>query len=399
MLNKDNMLPYCGPSTKKLEDLVIHKHQPESEAAEQTDRHGAAVVRDVLTKKTSRELREFILEENHRVESAHVMSNEHRYHIMPDHSHPSIKQAFQEMASHEVLRPLIDNLLGPKSSLVAMSAITNEFGAGKQEWHYDTATSYATHPRHFVPEYTLAISLQDTAEEMGPTGICPGTSKCSWPNFNYAQLEEYFEQHVNVDEWDNFDHWFRNNLPCPLTMTVDAGDALLYSADVFHRGNAHTDPDAPDRVVIFLTFAGSRQGPHDRRSLPFGTVHSLNWKSWGHTIDDFLTIKDKPWRFWDGFIAYTSSGVRPWTIPDNFLMIFRSPIEVCHMLSNNFDAEYFSTMVNKIMLTAVAITAFYFWTSMLAVIAYGRYLDRKSRATAVSVKVVKVKGSTTTYAS
>jgi ectoine hydroxylase-related dioxygenase (phytanoyl-CoA dioxygenase family) len=387
-MNKDVMLPFCGPSTETFEDLIVHENQPTSQATKQTERHGAAVVRNVLSKDTARELREFILRENHRVESAHVMSNEHRYHVMPDHSHPTIQQAFQEIASHMVLRPLIDSLLGPRSSLVAFSAITNEYGAENQEWHYDTATSHANYPRYFVPEYTLAIPLQDTTEGMGPTGICPGTSKCSWPDFDYSKLEEYFEQNVETDEWDGFDQWLRNNLPCPMTVAVDAGDAMLYNADVFHRGTAHTDPSAPERVVVFLTFAGSRQGPNDHRSLPFGTVHSLNWKTWGHTIDEFLTIKEKPWRPWHALGLYSSKadGVRPWTIPDNFLMIFRASIECCHMISNDFDAEHFSLLVQKIVWTTVAVTVWYFWTSIIAALVYCRWRDRKNHLATAKFK-------------
>ena len=169
-------------------------------------------------------------------------------------------------------------------------------------------------------------------------------------------------------------------MPCRLKMAVKAGDALLYSSDVYHRGTAHTDPNAPERVVLFLTFAGSRQGSHDHRSLPFGTVHSLHWRSWGHTIDDFMTIKDKPWRPWDGFIASKPNGVRPWTIPDNFLMIFRASIETCHMISDDFNAEYFSEIVDKVVWTTTAVTALYFWTSMLALIVYGRYLARATKS-------------------
>ena len=109
----------------------------------------------------------------------------------------------------------------------------------------------------------------------------------------------------------------------------------------------------------------------------------------GHTIDEFLTIKEKPWRPIDGFVrAFKSNGVRPWTIPDNFMMIFRASIENCHMISDEFNAEYFSAVVGKIVWALAAATVFYFWTAMLSLIVYGRYLDRKPRIAAVKVRKI-----------
>ena len=33
---------------------------------------------------------------------------------------------------------------------------------------------YQVHPDYIVPEYTIAVALQDTTAAMGATGICPG---------------------------------------------------------------------------------------------------------------------------------------------------------------------------------------------------------------------------------
>lgn len=96
------------------------------------------------------------------------------------HENPLIQAALKEVALHPILRPLIDGALGPGSSLVSMSVITNVYGAKGQYFHSDTHTSIATHPDYFVQEFQLGIPLQNTTVEMGATEICPGTHKCRY---------------------------------------------------------------------------------------------------------------------------------------------------------------------------------------------------------------------------
>ncbi|CAJ1954831.1 unnamed protein product [Cylindrotheca closterium] len=347
--SKESTLEYCGPTTDNFEDLIVSEDMGLDKAEEQTDEHGLAVVRNILSGKTASNLRDYILRANHKIESTFVLSGQNRYHIMPTHEEPAIQAALKEIGTHPVMKPLIDRMLGPKSSLVAFSVITNLYGAQDQIWHYDTGTSHASYPDYFVPEYTLAIPLQDTTKEMGATGICPGTHKCSWPDVDWEDLEEEYNSDPTAQGvYGSFDQWTRYHLPCDLAVNVTAGDGMLYNADVYHRGSGHKDPNAPERVVAFLTFAGSRQSPQDHRSLPLGTVHSLDWRSWGHTIDDFATVDTKPWRLWHPFGLFNpcrAHGIRPWTVLDYFFMIFRHSNEAMHMISADFDEEYFEELV------------------------------------------------------
>jgi len=353
-------LGYCGPSTEDFDDIVVKDTMSQDDALKLADKHGLAIVNSVLTPETAENFRNYILDANHKIESAYVHMPQNRFHIMPDHDDPSVQDALKEIADHPTLRPLIDGLLGPSASLVAFSVITNLYGAADQNWHWDTVTSHASYPNDFVPEYTLAIPVQDTTEAMGATGICPGTHKCEWPDFNYGELEKYYNE--NVEGWHHFDHWLEYNLPCPLTAAVKAGDGLLYNADVYHRGNGHKDPNAPERVVAFLTFAGSPKGKDDKRSLPLGTVHTLRWNSWGHTIDDFSTIKEKPWRVWHAFGLFQSkhdSGISAWTLLDDISLIFRSSGERSHAIADDFNAEYFNALVGDVLTYTFIATGVY----------------------------------------
>eukprot|EP00521_Asterionellopsis_glacialis_P010680 CAMPEP_0195297528 /NCGR_PEP_ID=MMETSP0707-20130614/21699_1 /TAXON_ID=33640 /ORGANISM="Asterionellopsis glacialis, Strain CCMP134" /LENGTH=438 /DNA_ID=CAMNT_0040359367 /DNA_START=224 /DNA_END=1540 /DNA_ORIENTATION=- len=379
-----------GPSTENFEDIVVRDDMTPVEAHDLADKHGLAIVESVLTKQTSENFRNYILDANQNIESDYVHMPRNRFHIMPDLDEPAVQDVLIEIADHPVLRPLIDNLLGPSASLVTFSVITNLYGAVDQNWHWDTVTSHAGYPHDFVPEYTLAIPVQDTTEAMGATGICPGTHKSEWPDFNYDELERYYEE--NIEGWEDFDDWLEHNLPCPLTAAVNAGDGLLYNTDVYHRGHGHTDPDAPERVVAFLSFAGSPKGPEEKRSLPLGTVHTLRWNSWGHTIDDFSTIKEKPWRVWHTFGLFRpkhDSGIHAWTLLDDLSLIFRSSRERAHVISHGFDAEYFNALVGDVLTYTFIATGVYLMVAPFFVLLLLMVSLSQNKSTTTTTEVSK----------
>ncbi|CAJ1954829.1 unnamed protein product [Cylindrotheca closterium] len=411
-IGKHLYLPNCEPSSDSIQDLYVTPNMTPEVAKEQTEKHGVAFVEQVLSPATASNLRQYILKANYEIQGTFIKENENRFHIIPDPMEPSIRIALKEIASHKVFRPLIDAVLGPSSSLVALSVITNLYEAEGQDWHHDTGMSYATHPDYFVPEYTLAIPLQDTTKEMGATGICPGTHKCNNLNMDYNVVKPMYEEAMrqyeeaqrrrelkaerggegdetdeevseddndddemeeseDEEDYDNeapptFEEWLNYNLPCNVTASVNAGDGMLYNADLTHKGGAHNDHTAAERVAIFITFAGTRQSPSDRRSLPMGTVHSLHWKRWGHTIDDFLTMEEQPWRIWHIFglglptSPTKANSVRPWTMLDYFWIIFKHENECMHPLSNEFDLEYFTNeIVAQVFVWSAGIIGFY----------------------------------------
>lgn len=371
LLPAAHYLDTCDVTTDRMEDVFIDPSLTPAEAKERAEKHGVAIVQDILTQQTAKQLREHILKSNRKVESTFVLNSERRFHIMPSHREPTVQVALKEMASHPVFRPLLDQVVGPSSSLVAMSAITNLHGAERQKFHADTATSHATHPTYFVPEYTLAIPLQDTTEEMGATGFCPGTHKCSDLRFDRAPFYDVFMKAQYPDEEDyevalnneEFVDWLGSNYPCKLVANVTAGSGMLYNADLLHRGGGHEAPISPERVVLFLTFAGSRRGRRDDRSLPLGTVHSLHWENWGHTIEDFETVETEPWRPWHIFgvlVPRKRDGARPWTVQDYFWMIFRDEGEAMHMISEEFNLAYVRDRMDTVIVYSAAIITIYY---------------------------------------
>ena len=400
---KAHFLPFCDPTSDDIKDLFVTPDMTPEKMKEQTEYHGVAFVEQVLSPTTTSNLREYILKANHEIPGTFIKENENRFHIIPDPMEPTIKAALKEIGSHPVFRPLIDSVLGPSSSLVALSVITNLYGAEGQDWHYDTGMSHATHPDYFVPEYTLAIPLQDVTKEMGATGICPGTQICEGVIIDPDVMVPLYEKDVrefeenkkkgkqskkegDEDESDESDdseddedeeetmmtweEWLMYNAPCNVTASVKAGDGMLYNADLHHKGGAHEDANAKERVQIFITFAGTRQSPSDHRSLPMGTVHSLHWMRWGHTIDDFVTMDEQPWRIWHILglglpeSPTKASNVRPWTMLDYFWIIFKHDDECMHPISNDFNLDYFTqNIVLPVFWWSALLTGFYLMVS------------------------------------
>jgi hypothetical protein len=102
------------------------------------------------------------------------------------------------------------------------------------------------------------ITLQDTTENMGATGVCPGTHKCAG---NY-ELKD-----VDDDVMEAY---------CPIRMVQSQGDGFLYKSDTWYKEQGHSDPDAPHRAALFLTFAESKKASGEKRILPMGAIHRLD---------------------------------------------------------------------------------------------------------------------------
>lgn len=358
-----NHLDVCETSTDKLEDLIVDKTLSSGEIEELLRIHGSGIFQSILTKETAQNLRDYAVKANQELPPLYVHANEHRRHVIPPHTEPVVQETLKQIADHPTLRPLLDSLLGPSATLMSLSLLTSEYGAEDQDYHYDSEWSSHGYPTKIVPEYTIAIALQDTTHEMGATGFCPGTHKCAWPEeYDHRTLvTAYYEAQRNGEFHGDFDEWSQLYFPCQLTATVKQGDALLYSSDLIHAGRAHTDEGAPQRIQLFVTLAASRSGPNDVRHLPIGNFYSLNWDMWGQTIGDFSTMKERPWRPWHSLgLFHGKDDVIPWNLWDAFLVIFRHPDQTADMiLSEEWDAVRFSVLVNEVLRIAVGFSTVY----------------------------------------
>lgn len=334
----------CGPSTSDIKDFTLNNATSIEEAGEIMDEHGVVVVPSILQKETAQGFRDYVMKANHILPQIQVHEPANRYHIMPPHSEPIVQQVFNEVATHPKLRPLLDELLGSEATLVIFCVVTNTYGAIDQHFHKDSMGE-AIWPDLIVPEYQLAIALQDTTEQMGATSIIPGSTGCEWPALNYDEYEERYNNDKDMQtKYDNFEDYLAAEAldEADVKATLDQGDGFLYHTATQHRGRGHTDANAPDRALAFFTFVGSRQGKDDTRMLPLGQVYALKWNLWGFTTEDMATlVKGRPWYFWKALGLWNgrANNVRPWNLVDYILNIFRADSEACHAFGTEFTSE------------------------------------------------------------
>lgn len=265
-------------------DLFLPADATPDDAYQHQLKHGSTVFKSALSPETAANLRNFVDDRNRKLkeeEKIFVISGDNRYSFGFGTEEPSVVAALKELTNSPILRPALEKVLGPDPALIEMTAITSSYGAAAQYWHDDIISDASTinFVRSFGPAYSLFIQLQNTTSRMGATGVCPGTHYCSQGDF--AELcEKHGFQLVN-----EHGYW-------------GIGDALLMNQNSFHRGAAHTDPDALDRIMFILTFTPKPQERAETRMLSQGITFSLRWDMWGHTLNDLAkadTAMSKPW--------------------------------------------------------------------------------------------------------
>jgi len=265
----------CSPddiTTQNGNDLFLSPQATVDEAYEHQLLHGFSVFRSVLSEDTMGELRQHIVKRNGELldrESIYVIENENRFSFGLGTEEPSVTKAMKEIANHEQLRPSLEKVLGPNPALIEMTAITSTYGAIDQYYHDDVIPtgSAIRYARTFGPSYSVFVQLQNTTKAMGATGACPGTHYCSAGPIDELCENEGFQMVGDDGYWR-------------------AGDALLMNMNSYHRGSAHTDPDALDRVMLILTFSPRPNKRAESRQMSQGITFSLRWDMWGHTLFD-----------------------------------------------------------------------------------------------------------------
>ena len=61
------------------------------------------------------------------------------------------------------------------------------------------------------------------------------------------------------------------------TGQMNAGDGALISQMVWHQGAAHSDPNAPERILFIITFLARPRHDRDPRQFAKGTYFHMKW--------------------------------------------------------------------------------------------------------------------------
>lgn len=265
-------------------DLFLPVEATSEDAYQHQLKHGFTIFQGILKPETCENLRNFVISRNHQLEEEeiiYVIENDKRYSFGLGTEEPSVTAAIKELANSSRLRPALEKILGPDPALIEMTAITSSYGAVAQWWHDDVIASGSPvqFGRAFGPSYSVFVQLQNTTKAMGATEACPGTHFCSTGPMDVFCDENGFQLIGSDGQWGQ-------------------GDALLMNMNSWHRGAAHTDPNAMDRVMLILTFVPKPMERAESRQMAQGITFSLRWDMWGHTLNDLAAADSamaQPW--------------------------------------------------------------------------------------------------------
>lgn len=300
-------------SATSLEELELRPGRDTAHTAVTTMlTHGVVTYPDrLLSKATADAARAFIVAEN----AVHphqwdLLEGSNRYAWGIDmHMDPSIAAIWKELASNRLLVESVEAIAGRDPAVVEFTAITAEYGAKSQKDHADVmwGASARQQARSFLTSYSLFIPLQDTTKDMGATSICPGTHLCHAGSMCYDDGhnivmtgEREFDTAADDDDDDDDEgkdgknnHTTGGNTTAttstsrrtlstttpPAPPVWEQGTGMMYNQQVTHKGRAHIQEGAPDRVVLIITFAPrptTSRGGLETRIIPLReSSHSL----------------------------------------------------------------------------------------------------------------------------
>lgn len=270
-------------TTQDLNDLLIQPNTSTAEAVETIMVHGGALVPQLLSPNTVKQLREYVVGRNERVTDQQrlpVSQSEGGTRLswtIDATEDPILSVALKEIASHPQLQPLMEGLLGPDPGLAEITAITSFSGASDQAWHADVKPdgSPLKFARTYAHSYSVFIPLQDTTASMGATKLLPGSQVCGDVGEIYDLCEMYGLQ---MSESSPEGIWH-------------SGDAAILSQQVWHHGAAHRDANSLDRILFIVSFLPRPDLKNHRRQLSRGTFFHMRWNMWGHTWKDLYNVE------------------------------------------------------------------------------------------------------------
>ncbi|MGW7515302.1 phytanoyl-CoA dioxygenase family protein [Streptomyces sp. NPDC054796] len=164
--------------------------------------------------------------------------------------HPEQLRGFEELTEHPWIRSVCESVLGPDYQFVELGFDVPLEGAVNQPWHRDFPSPGETRHRHRLTSLAFNLTAVDTAEDMGPFEIAPGTQ---W------------------EHGDGFEHEMfppREDYPRYAERAVRKyprrGDVSARSALTIHRGTTNHSPHPRPVLILGADAPGAgNDGQHD----------------------------------------------------------------------------------------------------------------------------------------
>jgi hypothetical protein len=150
--------------------------------------------------------------------------------------HPEQLRDFVTLVDHPWVRAVCEAVLGPEYSIVELGFDVPLEGAVNQPWHRDFPSPPATRDEHRLTSLAFNVTAVDTAEDMGPFEIAPGTQWETGADFDHEMFPDRSE--------------FPRYASRAVRKYPKRGDISARSALTIHRGT--TNESATSRPVLVL---------------------------------------------------------------------------------------------------------------------------------------------------
>lgn len=278
-------------TTTNPDDLVVPVNATLPEIVDHQLLHGFSMFSSVVSPERANDLRDYVVRRNSLIQDnqrLYVIGKQNRYSFTLDPTVPVVKNAIREI--NDSLRPVLEAILGRNPAILELAVIASSYGAADQFWHQDTQNDLSAQEaaNGFLPSFTLFVPLQNTTT--GATHVCPGSHYCG-DDDGFIRTEGF--------------------PMVPSTGYWAVGDALLMNQNAYHRGSGHTDPHAPDRVLLTITMAPRPRQRGETRQVSHGIPFSIGWDFFGHTLDDLLQadrVMTWPWKYMRSLGVYKLPG-------------------------------------------------------------------------------------------
>jgi ectoine hydroxylase-related dioxygenase (phytanoyl-CoA dioxygenase family) len=150
--------------------------------------------------------------------------------------HPQQLRGFLDIVSHPWFRAECETVLGPDYKVLELGFDIPFAGAQNQPWHRDFPSPPETYEGRRLTSLAFNLTAVDTAEDMGPFEIAPGTQWDPGLDFDHQMFPP-------KDLWPRYEAVAQRKFP-------QRGDVSARSALTLHRGTAnHSEKSRPVLVL------------------------------------------------------------------------------------------------------------------------------------------------------
>jgi ectoine hydroxylase-related dioxygenase (phytanoyl-CoA dioxygenase family) len=204
-----------------------------------------------------------------------------RYYV---EMHPEQLRGFVDLVSHPWVTSICESVLGPDYEIVEIGFDIPFAGAMNQPWHRDFPAPRETLDEHRYTSLAFNLTAVDTAEDMGPFEIAPGTQ--------YDAPDERW-QHEMFPPKEGYGRYEERAVRKYPTM----GDISARSALTIHRGTVNHSSKPRPVLVLGVDAPGAGNAAHHDMAVTKGYWAALPEQVRAHlhcpVVDELTPIVQK----------------------------------------------------------------------------------------------------------